>query len=57
MWWIGVSVSIYMIFAVAVFILEAAAGPVTLGLAAERGAVWPIFLATGRPAGQRARMD
>lgn len=32
-------------------------GPVTLGLALFRAAVWPVYLASGWPYGQRARID
>lgn len=31
--------------------------PVTFGLALVRSAVWPIWIATGRPRGSRLPMD
>ena len=42
----------YWIGFVGIFLLEANVGQVTPGLAALRAAVWPYFLATGKPKGE-----
>lgn len=49
--------SIYLIGFAVVFAAEAGSGPVTLGLSLVRASVWPIYISTGWPKGQRARMD
>lgn len=48
-WLIGA----YVLGFVGIFLLNASIGPVTLGLALARAAVWPIWVATGWPQGQR----
>lgn len=49
--------SAYVIPLLLVFFMEAAAGPVTLPLAALRAIVWPLYVVTGIPRGVRAPMD
>jgi hypothetical protein len=44
---------IYAIGFVAIFALNLAIGPVTTGLAAARAALWPLWVTTGIPTGQR----
>jgi hypothetical protein len=46
----------YWIGFAGIFILEANVGPVTPGLAMLRALVWPYYLATGRPKGERAHI-
>lgn len=50
-WFVGA----YTIGFVGIFALNASIGPVTLGLALERAVVWPIWIATGHPQGERMR--
>lgn len=49
--------SIYLIGFAFVLVVEVGSGPVTLGLSLVRASVWPIYITTGWPKGQRARMD
>lgn len=37
--------------------LNLGSGPVTLGLSVVRAVVWPLWVATGKPEGQRLPMD
>lgn len=55
MWWLYIILVLYILGGLGTFFIEATAGPVTLGLAALRGASWPIYITTGIPKGQRAR--
>jgi len=58
MLWIAVALgAVYSVGFVGIFLIEANVGPVTPGLALYRAAVWPWYLATGKPEGQRAPMD
>lgn len=50
-------VAMYLVILVMVFCIEAAVGPVTPALAAARAILWPLYVTTGIPQGQRARMD
>lgn len=56
-WWLWTIVIVYGTGFVGVAALEIGSGPVTLGLALLRAALWPIFLATGWPGGMRFPMD
>ncbi len=49
--------SIYLIGFAFVFIVELGSGPVTPALSLLRAVVWPLYVTTGKPEGQRARMD
>ncbi len=53
-WTFGV---LYLIGFALVFSMEVAVGPVTPGLALLRAIVWPLYIATGIPKGERSRMD
>jgi hypothetical protein len=44
---------IYLVGVVAILSLNLAIGPVTTGLAAARAALWPLWVTTGIPNGQR----
>ncbi len=48
---------LYFLGFLGVFVLNLNIGPVTPALAFVRAIVWPMWLATGKPAGERARMD
>lgn len=47
----------YLIPLMLVFVVEVTAGPVTPALATLRAVVWPLYVTTGIPEGERARMD
>lgn len=51
------ALAIYWLGYLYVFIGQMASGPVTLGLATLRAAVWPYYLATGKPEGTRSLPD
>lgn len=53
-WTVG---TVYVLGFVFVFAMEVTAGPVTLGLALLRATVWPLYLVTGIPTGNRLPMD
>lgn len=48
--------ALYFLVAVLIFWMHTQM-PVTLGLALMRSAVWPVWIMTGRPQGQRLPMD
>lgn len=56
-WWAWTIIGIYVLGFVLIFWLNANIGPVTLGLALLRAAVWPIWVTTGWPAGVPLTMD
>lgn len=55
--WVLSGVGIYVAGFLFTAWLNLGIGPVTPGLALLRGAVWPLWWATGRPEGQRLPMD
>ena len=56
--WIVVAISAYALIAVAVFVLHIMFLQMVMpGLAFTRAAVWPYYLATGRPRGVPMPMD
>lgn len=56
-WWLLGFAIFYAAGFSMILILNLCIGPVTPGLALVRAAVWPVWIATGRPEGQRAMMD
>lgn len=50
-------VGLYVFGFVTVLFLNLNIGPVTPGLALVRAVVWPLWVTTGRPAGERLPMD
>lgn len=51
--WVGLLVGAYLTGFVGVFLINVMAGPVTLGLSMVRAVVWPYYVATGKPKGER----
>jgi len=50
--WVIVAVgAVYIVGAIAIFALHTQL-PVTLGLALQRSALWPLWIITGRPEGE-----
>lgn len=47
------AIGVYLLGFAAVLCVNVFAGPVTLGLALLRAVVWPLWVATGIPEGQR----
>lgn len=50
-------IAAYLIPFILVLAIELSIGPVTPALALARAAIWPLFVTTGIPHGERARMD
>lgn len=58
MWWLlWTSLGLYGVGFLFFFWVNLNSGPVTIGLAFIRALVWPIWIATGWPEGQRFPMD
>lgn len=54
LWSVG---TVYLFGFIFVLLLNLNIGPVTPALAFVRAVVWPVWMLTGRPAGERLPMD
>jgi len=54
--WVWTITVIYLLGFIIIFMLNLSVGPVTPALSFVRAVVWPYFVMTGKPAGERARI-